>query len=56
VPSCTWRAIRPCAPAAGGRVVVISQGLPIYVALEPVEMRMSYERLGELPATRTPDS
>jgi len=27
---------------------VISQGLPIYVALEPVDMRMGYERLGGL--------
>jgi transposase len=25
---------------------VISQGLPIYVALEPVDMRFGYERLG----------
>jgi len=25
---------------------VISQGLPIYVALEPVDTRMGYERLG----------
>jgi transposase len=27
---------------------VISQGLPSYVALEPVDMRMGYERLGGL--------
>ena len=27
---------------------MISQGLPIYVALEPVDMRMGYERLGGL--------
>lgn len=25
---------------------MISQGLPIYVALEPVDMRLGYERLG----------
>jgi transposase len=25
---------------------VITQGLPIYVALEPVDMRLGYERLG----------
>ena len=27
---------------------MISQGLPIYVALEPVDMRFGYERLGGL--------
>jgi transposase len=31
---------------------VISQGLPIYVALEPVDMRMGYERLGGLVRER----
>jgi transposase len=44
------------AAAAGGRCVelgiVISQGLPIYVALEPVDTRMGYERLGELVRER----
>ncbi len=27
---------------------MIGQGLPIYVALEPVDMRFGYERLGGL--------
>lgn len=31
---------------------MISQGLPIYVALEPVDMRMGYERLGGLVRER----
>jgi transposase len=31
---------------------VIGQGLPIYVALEPVDMRMGYERLGGLVRER----
>jgi hypothetical protein len=31
---------------------VISQGLPIYMALEPVDMRMGYERLGGLVRER----
>jgi len=31
---------------------VISHGLPIYVALEPVDMRMGYERLGGLVRER----
>jgi hypothetical protein len=26
--------------------VVIAHGLPVYVALEPVDMRFGYERLG----------
>jgi hypothetical protein len=29
---------------------VIGQGLPIYVALEPVDMRLGYERLGGMLA------
>jgi hypothetical protein len=33
-----------------GRQRVISQGLPIYVALEPVDMRLGYGRLGGLVA------
>jgi hypothetical protein len=32
---------------------VIGQGIPIYVALEPVDMRMGYERLGGLLRERT---
>jgi transposase len=31
---------------------VIGQGLPIYVALEPVDMRFGYERLGGLVRER----
>jgi transposase len=31
---------------------VISQGLPIYVALEPVDMRVGYQRLGGLVRER----
>jgi transposase len=31
---------------------VIAQGLPIYVALEPVDMRLGYERLGGLVRER----
>ena len=31
---------------------MIGQGLPIYVALEPVDMRMGYERLGGLVRER----
>lgn len=31
---------------------MISQGLPIYVALEPVDMRLGYERLGGLVRER----
>ena len=31
---------------------MISQGLPIYIALEPVDMRMGYERLGSLVRER----
>ena len=31
---------------------MISHGLPIYVALEPVDMRMGYERLGGLVRER----
>jgi transposase len=31
---------------------VIGHGLPIYVALEPVDMRMGYERLGGLVRER----
>ena len=27
------------------RAIMIAHGLPIYVALEPVDMRMAYERL-----------
>jgi hypothetical protein len=47
------------AAAAGGygaeRHAVIGQGLPIYVALEPVDMRLGYQRLGGLPFTRRAD-
>ena len=31
---------------------MIGQGLPIYVALEPVDMRMGYERLGGMVRER----
>ena len=31
---------------------MIGQGIPIYVALEPVDMRMGYERLGGLVRER----
>ena len=31
---------------------MIAQGLPIYVALEPVDMRLGYERLGGLVRER----
>lgn len=31
---------------------MISQGVPIYVALEPVDMRLGYERLGGLGRDR----
>jgi len=31
---------------------VIAHGLPVYVALEPVDMRMGYERLGGLVRER----
>ena len=31
---------------------MISHGLPIYIALEPVDMRMGYERLGGLVRER----
>jgi transposase len=31
---------------------VIAHGLPIYVALEPVDMRLGYERLGGLVCER----
>ena len=31
---------------------MIGQGLPIYVALEPVDMRLGYERLGGLVCER----
>jgi transposase len=31
---------------------VIGHGLPIYVALEPIDMRMGYERLGGLVRER----
>jgi len=31
---------------------VIGQGIPIYVALEPVDMRLGYERLGGLVRER----
>jgi hypothetical protein len=44
-----WVSIRLPAPAGGraeGRIVVIAHGLPVYVALEPVDMRFGYERLG----------
>ena len=34
---------------------MISQGLPIYVALEPVDMRMGYERLPESKAKLSAD-
>jgi len=34
---------------------VISQGLPIYVALEPVDMRMGYERLPKSKAKLSAD-